>query len=200
MNRDELCSTGVMFVEDEKYTLCRYDVSEQALFFEAWNETFHNSPLINDEQFKKKSWEDMLSDTSKLQLKIIDKLTQEYVGEVVLMKVDAEMPEIGIQLLKKYHGQGIGTRVVNLFVNRLKSIMKVEFFTVRIRSDNYVSQRMFEKMGAIKVGEEGKEYADLMYELMQSTGKEKFEKAIQKEFESTQTYTLCYKLPLENLI
>lgn len=200
MNRDELCSTGVMFVEDEKYTLCRYDVSEQALFFEAWNETFHNSPLINDEQFKKKSWEDMLSDTSKLQLKIIDKLTQEYVGEVVLMKVDAEMPEIGIQLLKKYHGQGIGTRVVNLFVNRLKSIMKVEFFAVRIRSDNYVSQRMFEKMGAIKVGEEGKEYADLMCELMQRMGKEKFEKAIQKEFESTQTYTLCYKLPLENLI
>lgn len=200
MNRDELCSTGVKFVEDEKYTLCRYDVSEQALFIEAWNETFHNSPLINDEQFRKKSWEDMLSDTSKLQLKIIDKLTQEYVGEVVLMKVDSEMPEIGIQLLKKYHGQGIGTRIVNLFVNRLKSIMKVEFFTVRIRSDNYISQRMFEKMGAIKVGEEGKEYADLMYELMQSMGKEKFEKAIQKEFESTQTYTLCYKLPLERVI
>lgn len=200
MNRDELCSTGVMFVEDEKYTLCRYDVSEQALFIEAWNETFHNSPLINDEQFRKKSWEDMLSDTSKLQLKIIDKLTQEYVGEVVLMKVDSEMPEIGLQLLKKYHGQGIGTRIVNLFVNRLKSIMKVEFFTVRIRSDNYISQRMFEKMGAIKVGEEGKEYADLMYELMQSMGKEKFEKVIQKEFKSTQTYTLCYKLPLESVI
>lgn len=116
------------------------------------------------------------------------------------MKVDAEIPEIGIQLLKKYHSQGIGTRVVNLFVNQLKSIMNVEFFTVRIRSDNYASQRMFEKMGAIKVGEEGKEYADLMYELMQSMGKEKFEKAIQKEFESTQTYTLCYKLPLESVI
>ena len=200
MNRDELCSNGVIFVEDEKYTLCRYDVSEQALFFEAWNETFYNSLLINDEQFKKKSWEDILLDTSRLQLKIIDKLTQEYVGEVVLMKVDAEMPEIGIQLLKKNQGQGIGTRVMNLFVNRLKSIMNVEFFTVRIRSDNYVSQRMFEKMGAIKVGEEGKELCDLMCELMQGMGKEKFEKVIQKEFESTQTYTLCYKLPLKNHI
>lgn len=196
MNRDELCSTGVMFVEDEKYTLSRYDVAEQELFFKAWNETFDNSPLINDEQFKKKSWEDTLSDTSKLQLKIIDKSIQEYVGEVVLMKLDAEMPEIGIQLLKKYHSQGIGTRVVNLFVNRLKSIMQVEFFTVRIRSDNYISQRMFETMGAIKVGDEGKEYTELMCELMQNMGKEKFEKAIEKEFESTQTYTLCYKLPL----
>ena len=29
MNRDELCSTGVTFVEDEKYALSRYDVAEQ---------------------------------------------------------------------------------------------------------------------------------------------------------------------------
>ncbi len=36
----------------------------------------------------------------------------------------------------------------------------------------------------------------MMCELMQNMGKEKFEKAIEKEFESTQTYTLCYKLPL----
>lgn len=196
MNRDELCSMGVMFVEDGKYALSRYNITEQELFFEAWNETFDNSPLINDEQFKKKSWEDVLLDMNKLQLKIINKLTQEYIGEVVLMGLDTEMPEIGIQLLKKYHSQGIGTRVVNLFVNRLKSIMQVKFFTVRIRSDNYISQRMFEKMGAIKVGEEGKEYTELMCELMQRMGKEKFEKTIEKEFESTQTYTLCYKLPV----
>lgn len=200
MNRDDICAIGVTFVEDENYTLSRYCITDQDLFFKAWNETFANSPLINDEQFKKKSWKDVLSDTSKLQLKIVDKLTQEYIGEVVLMELNMEMPEIGIQLLRKYHGQGIGTRVVNLFVNQLKSIMQVEFFKVRIRSDNYISQRMFEKMGAIKVGEEGKEYADLMCELMQSMGKEKFEKAIQKEFESTQTYTLCYKLPLESFI
>lgn len=200
MNKDDICAIGVTFVEDEKYTLSRYCITDQDLFFKAWNETFANSPLINDEQFKKNSWKDVLSDTSKLQLKIVDKLTQEYIGEVVLMELNTEMPEIGIQLLRKYHGQGIGTRVVNLFVNQLKSIMQVEFFKVRIRSDNYISQRMFEKMGAIKVGEEGKECADLMCELMQSMGKEKFEKAIQKEFESTQTYTLCYKLPLESFI
>lgn len=196
MNRDELCSIGVIFAEDDKYLLSRYETTEQDLFLKAWNETFDNTSLINDVQFKRNSWEDVVSDTNKLQLKIIDKLTQEYVGEVVLMKLDAEMPEIGIQLLKKYHNQGIGTRVVNLFVNQLKSIMQAEFFTVRIRSDNYISQRMFEKMGAIKVGEEGKGYTELMRELMQNMGREKFEKAIDKEFESTQTYTLCYKLPI----
>jgi len=35
-----------------------------------------------------------------------------------------------------------------------------------------------------------------MCRLMQNMGKEKFEEIIKEEFESTQTYTLCYKLPL----
>ena len=111
------------------------------------------------------------------------------------MKADAEIPEIGIQLLKKYHSQGIGTRVVNLFVNQLKSIINVEFFTVRIRSDNYASQRMFEKMGAIKVGEEGKEYADLMYELMQRMGKENLKRRYRKSLKGYKRihYAISYQ-------
>lgn len=196
MNRDEICSIGVMFVQDEKYALSRYKISEKDLFFKAWNETFDKSPLINNEQFQNKSWEDVLLDTNKLQLKIMDKLSQEYVGEVVLMNLDAERPELGIQLLEKYHGQGIGTRVMNLFLNHLKAIMKIECLTVRIRSDNYISQKLFKKMGAIKTGEEGKEYTKLMYELMNTMGKEKFEKTIEASFESTQVYTICYKLPV----
>lgn len=194
MNRDELCSIGTIFVEDEKYVLSRYEEKDRDLYFKAWNETFENSLVQNDENFKRKSWEDVLTDRNKLQLKVIDKGTQEYVGEVVLMKLDMVMPELGIQLLRKYQGQGIGTRIMKLFVNQLKSIMKVESFSVRIRSDNYASQRMFEKMGIVKIGEEEKEHAQLMYELMMTMEKEKFEKAIGKDFESTQVYTICYKL------
>lgn len=196
MNRDELCSIGTAFVEDEKYILSRYDTTDKDLFFKAWNETFENSPLINAEQFKEKSWEDVLSDTNKLQLKIIDKLTQEYVGEVILMKLDTEMPEVGIQLLQKYQSQGIGTQVMNLFVNQLKFIMQVEFFTIRIRSDNYISQRLFSKMGAVKIGEEGNEYAMLMKKRMMNMGREKFEEIIEEDFENTQRYTICYRLPM----
>ena len=196
MTRDEICSIGTTFVDEEDYELSRYEETEQDLYFKAWNEIFEDSPLINDEKFKRKTWEDVLSDENKLQLKIIDKLTQEYVGEVVLMKLDAEMPELGIQILQKYHGQGIGTRIMNLFVNQLKSIMQVESFAVRIRSDNHISKKLFEKMGVVKIGEEGKEYAELMCEFMRDVGKEKFEELVGDDFENTQIYTLCYKLPL----
>lgn len=194
MERDELCSSGKVFAEDEKYVLSRYEVSEQDLYLKAWNEFFESTPVSHDENFKQKSWDDVLSDTIKLQLKIIDKLTQEYVGEVTLMKLDTETPELGIQLLRKYQSQGIGTQVMNLFVDKLKSVLRVEFFSVSIFSDNHVSQKMFEKMGAVKIGEEGKEYAELMRKIMQNFGKEKFEEVIKEDFEKTQRYIICYKL------
>ena len=119
MKRDEICPCGKVFVEDEKYVLSRYEITERELSFRAWYETFENSPVLNDENFKKKSWEDVLSDTSKLQLKIIDKLTQEYVGEVMLLQLETATPELGIQLLHKHQGQGIGTYIMNLFVEKL---------------------------------------------------------------------------------
>lgn len=73
MNRDELCYIGTVFVEDDNYLLSRYEDTDQDMYFKAWIETFENSPVINDEQFKKRSWEDVLSDTNKLQLKVIEK-------------------------------------------------------------------------------------------------------------------------------
>lgn len=194
MERDELCSSRKVFVEDEKYVLSRYEVSEQDLYLKAWNEIFESTPVSHDENFKQKFWNDVLSDTTKLQLKIVDKLTQEYVGEVTLMKLNTEAPELGIQLLRKYHGQGIGTRVMKLFVAKLKAVLQIEYFSVRIFSDNHVSQKMFEKMGAVKIGEEGKEYAELMRKIMQDFGKEKFEEVIKEDFEKTQRYIICYKL------
>lgn len=194
MERDELCSNGNVFAEDEKYVLSRYEVAEQDLYLMAWDEIFENTPVSHDENFKQKSWDDVLSDATKLQLKIIDKLTQEYVGEVTLMKLDTEAPELGIQLLRKYQSQGIGTRIMNLFVAKLKSVSKIENFSVRIFSDNHVSQKMFEKMGAVKIGEEGKEYTELMRKIMQDFGKEKFEEVIKEDFKKTQRYIICYKL------
>ena len=193
MERDELCSSGKVFVEDERYVLSRYEVAEQDLYLMVWNETFESTPMFQNEKFKQKAWDGVLLDTTKLQLKIIDKLEHEYVGEVMLMKIDTETPELGIQLLRKYQEQGIGTRVMNLFVDKLKSVLQIDFFVIRIISDNYVSQKMFEKMGAVKIGEERKEYAEMMRKIMQNFG-DKFEEVMKEDFEKTQRYIIWYKL------
>ena len=56
MNRDELCPVGVIFAEDEKYVISRYEATDQDLYTKVWNEVFENSPLIHNEEFKSKSW------------------------------------------------------------------------------------------------------------------------------------------------
>ena len=127
----------------------------------------------------------MLFDANKLQLKIIDKFTHEYIGEVMLMNLDTEIPGLGIQLLREYHNQGIGTRIINLFVNKLKTVLSVDIISIRISSDNQISQKMFEKMGAVKIGEEGKEYAELMQRFMQGVGRENFKEIVKEDFEKT---------------
>ena len=83
---------------------------------------------------------------------------------------------------------------MKLFIDKLKSVLQAAVFSVRVFSDNYISQRMFEKMGAVKIGEEGKESAELMHRIMQEMGREKFETVIKEDFEKTQRYIICYKL------
>lgn len=194
MNRDDICVNGMVFAENDAYVLSRYKETEQELFFKAWRETFEHSLLLMNTQLEQTSWEKALSDLNTLQLKVMDKREQEYVGEVCLMKLNSEMPELGIQLLRKYQGQGIGTQVMNLFIKQLKAVTEFKEFLIKISSDNVASKKLFEKMGAVRIGEEGKEYAELMCKIMQKMGKEKFEEIIKGDFAKTQEYTVCYKL------
>lgn len=192
--KSKFFSLEPILIENDKFLLTRYQNLDKELYMKAWNETFENSALLMDENLKEKSWKDVLDSKNRLQLKIIDKATQNYVGEIMLMELDSETPEIGIQLLKKYQGHGIGTHVVRLFIDRVKLITDVDYFLVRISSDNYISQKLFEKIGATRIGEEGKEMADLFRNIMEKEGLQKIEEIIKGDFEKTQKYTICYKL------
>ncbi|MGN0495658.1 MAG: hypothetical protein ACI4GW_05470 [Lachnospiraceae bacterium] len=93
MTRDEICSIGTTFVDEEDYELSRYEETEQDLYFKVWNEIFENSPVINDEKFKRKSWEDVLSDENKLQLKIKNK--EEKIKKYIpMIRVHAEVKKV----------------------------------------------------------------------------------------------------------
>ena len=112
----------------------------------------------------------------------------------MVMNLDAEMPELGIQILKEYQGQGIGSRIMKNFIDQLKSILQVEAFLVKISSDNHISRKLFENMGAVQIGEEGKEYGELFKKAMEDMGKEVFEKSVTSDVGIFQRYVICYKI------
>lgn len=196
MKADDLCPLGAVFAKDEEYILRRYEADEadHHAFLQAMEEAAPGSILLKDENYMKNSWKEALAGDETLQLKVMDKRTKAYVGYVMLQHLDTREPELGIQLLQDYQHQGIGSRVMRLFVERLRMLLDIDYFYVRIKSDNYASQRLFEGMGAVTIGEEGSEYTELMRNLMEEMGREAFEAAIQGKFEQTQRYIICYML------
>ena len=119
-------------------------------------------PSMYDDNFKELSWKDLLDE---IEVFVINKENNEFCGEITLKNYNSDTPEIGINLLKKYRGQGIGYKVTKLFMETVCQIQNIEYFIVRIYSDNLHSQNLFKKFGAIKIGEEENEYVKLLREV-----------------------------------
>lgn len=86
------------------------------------------------------------------------KVTKQYVGNIVLREIESTTPEVGIEIAEKYQRQGIAYDTLQLFLKRIKSICRIDYFLVRIYSDNEPSRKLFQKIGAVKIGNEPSEY------------------------------------------
>lgn len=78
----------------------------------------------------------------------------DYCGSIELQQPDSNTPEIGIDLLENKRNKGIAPKAIRLFAKKVCEIRKADYFLVRISSNNLHSKYVFEKMGAVKIGEE----------------------------------------------
>ncbi|MEE0687033.1 MAG: GNAT family protein [Lachnospiraceae bacterium] len=194
MKRDDLCNRGQVFVEDNKYKLLRYEEKDKDIYMKMLYEIFDKSKEYLDSSFWEKSWNELLVDDNKLVLKIIDIEKNTYVGEVSLQNIQSNCPEIGIHIMKKYRNKGIASRILPLFLDKIKSLVEVEYFLARIRSNNWISIKLFERLGAVKIGEEGKEYSALMSQMAEKWGQDKMEMTMGKDLEEIVAYSICYSI------
>lgn len=58
---------------------------------------------------------------------------------------------------KKYRGIGIAPQVISVFIQRVSEERQIDYFVVRISSNNAHSRHVFEKIGAKIIGEEESE-------------------------------------------
>ena len=70
MERDQICQKGRNFIESDNYLFSRYTIDDKDCHWKLCGEVYDDVLLSNDE-FMRKSWEDVLLDTNRLQLKII---------------------------------------------------------------------------------------------------------------------------------
>lgn len=78
----------------------------------------------------------------------------DHCGGIELKNPTSDTPEIGIELLENKRNQGIAKKVVKMLVQKVCQERDVEYFLLRISSRNHHSKHVFEKMGAIFIGEE----------------------------------------------
>ena len=92
----------------------------------------------------------------------------EYCGCIELQNFRSTTPEIGIDLMESKRNHGIAAKAVRLLVQKVCAEQSVDYFLIKIMSNNPHSRHVFEKMGAEFIGEEDRPFIALMKEINQS--------------------------------
>lgn len=194
MKRNDLCNVGSVFVGDKEYKLLRYEENDKVLYIQMLNEIFYKNKEYLESSFFEESWNEILNDDDKLALKIIDIKKDIYVGEVTIQNIQSDCAEISIYIMKEHRNKGIAGRILPLFIDKIKSLVEVEYYLARIMSNNLVSIKIFEELGAVKIGEERTEYITYMNKLVETWGREKIEETVGKSLEEIMAYVICYAI------
>ncbi len=71
----------------------------------------------------------------------------DFCGYCAVRDTDADKPEIEIELLRRYRGQGIGFQALSTMMSNIEKSADVSGFIAAVEPDNYVSQCLMYKLG-----------------------------------------------------
>lgn len=140
-----------IYAAGEGYILTPMTDADRANYEELLRQTDGNDSLPSDEK-----WDKLVKGEADRYFSIFDEHGV-YCGCIEFQNCRSKTPEIGLTLLESKRNQGIAAKVVKLLVQKARSEQQIEYFEVKIRVENSHSRHVFEKMGAVKIGEE--EYA-----------------------------------------
>lgn len=135
----------------EGYILSPMIDADRADYEELQRQIDEDGSLPSDEK-----WDKLVKGEVDRYFSIFDK-HGDYCGCIEFQNCQSATPEIGLTLLESKRNQGIAAKVVKLLVQKARSEQEIEYFEVKIKAENSHSRHVFEKMGAVKIGEE--EYA-----------------------------------------
>lgn len=140
-----------IFAADGEFIICMISDGDRKGYVELHRQLNGEASLYLNPLSKDMMWEQTLNHAES----IFSLFTAdgEYCGSIELQHPDSDTPEIGIDLLENKRNKGIASKAVRLFAKRVCEEKEVNYFLIRISSANLHSQHVFEKMGAVKIGE-----------------------------------------------
>ena len=142
-------SLGEKIKCNESILIRKVEEQDKDGFISLQKENFKNKIELEGKVYQNLLWQGHISD--KL-LSLTIEVDNEYAGYCGINNLGSNRWEIAIELLERYRYKGIGSIAIKTMIEKINSRLGVNNFTVKIAPDNYASQRLFEKLGAIPVG------------------------------------------------
>lgn len=101
--------------------------------------------------YRKYLWEEFTGENAANYC-IYAKDTNDFVGYCGIKNLTRETPELVIELLSKYRKQGYGFQALSLLMEKFSKITRENIFRSRVDVDNYASQALHRKLGALPNG------------------------------------------------
>lgn len=136
---------GESIIIGNEITLRKVQDSDKDIFIELQKENNIVKSMMKEEAYRNMLWNEHV-EYKTLMFSII--VNNEYVGYCGIKNTTCEQWEIAIEILNKWKYKGIGYKAISVMLDEIKSRLNVSEFRVRIDSENYPSQRLFEKLGA----------------------------------------------------
>lgn len=141
-----------VFAIDDEFKIYTISDEDRKHYVELHRQLNGESSLYLNPRSKDMMWEQTLKDADNIFS--VFTVNGDYCGSMELQYPDSKTPEIGIDLMEDKRNKGIAPKIVRLFAKKVYMIRSIDYFLIRISSNNLHSQHVFEKMGAIKIGEE----------------------------------------------
>ncbi|MFK8139328.1 MAG: GNAT family N-acetyltransferase [Bdellovibrionales bacterium] len=108
-------------------------------------------PLDEFEPFSReriKEWlNEIASKSDRVDFAILDKISDEFLGELVLNQIKGESCNIRIAILPEFHDKGVGTKAVNLGLDYAFERLDLASVTLGVYNINPRAIRVYEKCG-----------------------------------------------------
>ncbi len=196
MDKKDFFRADGFFVQSDKYILKALSADEKDMYLKLYRENSivatASSKMsdIDFDEFTEFVWEKIPEEDS-LYVSVYLKSGYTYVGNIVMQNLSSHTPEIGIDVIKQYHRQRIAYETIQLFTRKIQELISVDYFLVRIYSDNEPSQKLFAKLGAELLGKEPSEFAVVLSKLKENFREEYSEFLLQNPDVDRQANERC---------
>ena len=159
---------NISVIENERFLIRPVVLSDKDQFMRIQQENSEMPNAYKEDTFRESFWEKCLEGDGDIYMMIFLKENGGHIGNCSFQNVNTDIIEIGIDIDKTMQNMGLGTSVLSLLVAYLRDHASDRKHRIKTKSNNIPCQKMIEKVGGVKVGEEATEF-DLVMDKMLPT-------------------------------